>query len=150
MIYNDCKQFGIVQSYEYILNDNNELQINENVPIQPSNNRGELLAIIHAMLLIHSSTITNCILYSDSLICINTINTWYDNRKKKNTLDKFKNLDLLNIMMNLKYKIIDKKINVSYVHVRSHQKQPKDTDESFIIWKGNNEVDLLANSALSL
>lgn len=134
---------GIVKPYIYSISDNNDLHIIENQQINPSNNRGELLAIIYGLLYILNNTDKEYILYSDSLICINTINIWYFNREKKGTINEFKNLDLIQIIMDLikKIKQSDKKINCLYV--RGHQKN-KD-----IIYIGNNIADKYASEILN-
>jgi ribonuclease HI len=147
VVTNNISINGLVEPYEYIMN-NNKLDVNRTKKINPSNNRGELLGIIHALLLIlHAPSPKNYIIYSDSMICINTINSWYDNRKRKGTLKEFKNLDLLDIMMTLKETAKERHINVLYMHTRSHQKKPTDP-EKLIIWLGNDKADKLAEELL--
>jgi ribonuclease HI len=140
--HNSC---GLVKPCKYILSEQNEILLDETVNIIPTNNRGELLSIIHAMIFINQSESLKFTIYSDSLICIKTINIWYENRKKKNTLNEFKNLDLLTILMELKEKIKKQNKNVEYIHVKSHQKKPIN---ECIIWQGNYDVDKLATSIL--
>jgi ribonuclease HI len=165
---------GYVLPYEYLLCDN-ELHVNKNVYINPSNNRAELLGIIHVFLYIiklNDSQIDDnqnnndnnnvnkdkkndngqsgdeYVLYSDSLICVKTINEWYNNREKKNTLHEFKNLDLINIVM-LLYRKINALSCLICKHTNSHKKcLPTFTEIEKKIWYGNYLVDKYANELL--
>jgi ribonuclease HI len=142
---------GYVIPNEYILQCNNNISLKCNdIFIPPSNNRGELLAIIYAFIeIITNNTINEEItLYSDSIICVKTINEWYTNRLNNGTLNRFKNLDLINIMMNL-YDIIKKNNNISIVHIRGHQKVTKvNNNEEIKLINGNNIVDLYVSDLL--
>jgi ribonuclease HI len=111
--------------------------------IQPSNNRGEILAIIMCFidLLENIGNERNVSIYSDSYITIKTITSWYENRVKKNTLHELKNLDLLNILMYL-YSNVTKVYSVRLVHVRGHQKITNNSSKKEIeIINGNNLAD---------
>lgn len=138
---------GIVEAKEYTLN-NNKLMTIDNI-INPSNNRGELLAIIHGLLYILNNDISKTyILYSDSLISVNTINIWYKNREKNGTVSKFKNLDLIEIVMIL-IKQINATTKLTCVYVRAHQKINKNmSEDEKKICIGNNIVDYYANNLL--
>lgn len=137
---------GHVKPYEYIM-QNNKLIVNTEKSILPSNNRGELLSIIYAFLeIIKSNNTQKYMLFSDSMICVKTINIWYENRLRKGTTNQFKNPDLINIMMTLYNQVKD---FVSVIHTRGHQKITKSTTESEkIIINGNNIVDQCAASLL--
>jgi ribonuclease HI len=142
---------GYVEPYEYELSSTNEL-VCTNKNIIPSNNRGELLGIIYGFKYIYNLEQLNpslpkkeYILYSDSQICIKTINEWYKNREKKGTLHEFKNLDLITIMM-----ILYKKINIICIHTKAHtQLKLCKTDTEKLIWNGNNIVDKYASEILN-
>lgn len=140
---------GLVKEFEYEYNIlTNELNCNEKL-IRPSNNRAELLAIIYGLIYIIHKKNENIELYSDSLISIKTINEWYENRKKKNTLHEFKNLDLISIIMKI-IEII--KINniIQCKHIRSHSKfNPYLSEKELISWKGNYIADIYAQKLLS-
>lgn len=135
---------GYVLSFEYAYDENtNNIYITTQY-IKPSNNRGELLAIIHALLYIidnidkYNEKIT---IYSDSLICVRTINEWYDKRLKKGTINEFKNFDLIKILMNLVNKL-KRRINIEIKHVKSHQKITNNMSiEQKNIINSNNIVD---------
>lgn len=139
---------GKVMPYEY---EYCGILKNTYIKVNPSNNRGELLAIVHGLLYIITTGELECVLYSDSLICINTINEWYYKREQKGTLHEFKNLDLINIVMSLIQKIKISGIILKCIHTRAHQKwQPAIfTEHEKIVWKGNDIVDKYATSLLS-
>lgn len=146
---------GHVKPYEYIINVTNNDVYNislscNNKYIQPSNNRGELLSLIQAFIEILKTDNDNYIVYSDSQICVKTINEWYDNRLRKGTLHEFKNLDLIEILMYL-YKKIKTYKSIKVLHIRGHQKITIDmTEEQKKIINGNNIVDLYASNMLKL
>lgn len=160
-IVGDVVVKGFVSNKE--LKIENDVIIETDKIINPSNNRAELYGIIFGFIYMLNLLDKNRniielsveivkdgdipplddlydfnILYSDSLITVNTINKWYNNREKNNTLSEFKNLDLLNIMMYL-YRKID---NIKSMHVRSHK---KNTNSIYIM---NNLVDKYASSLL--
>ena len=141
---------GYVMSNEYTIDDNYKLS-NTDIQVRPSNNRGELLAIVHALIYIvndfmKNNTKNNYTLYSDSLISIRTINEWYYSREKKGTTHEFKNFDLIKIIMSLIKKIkFDMNIELNCLHVRSHQKRKNTFSETEkMIWEGNFIVDKYA------
>lgn len=152
---------------DYTVEFKNNKLVYTSTPCNPSNNRAELCGLIYALCEIlgildyndinietyilndyeydklynsqDRPLITKTTIYSDSLICVNTMLKWYDNRERNGSLDEFKNLDLITIMMQL-YKQISK--NVDIVHVRSHQKKNN------FICNLNNYVDKLATDLL--
>lgn len=138
---------GHVMPYEYTCDANNILSNNTNY-ISPSNNRGELLSLIVAFIEILKNKEDNFIVYSDSQICVKTINIWYPSRLKKGTTHEFKNLDLIKIMMNLYDKIkLTKKIEI--IHIRGHQKIKENmTENEKKIISGNELVDKYASEIL--
>jgi len=140
---------GLVQPYKYLYNESeNKIEITNEKEII-SNNRAELLGIIHSFIEIINNKYNDCIVYSDSLICIKTINIWYYSRLKNNTVDQFRNLDLIQIMMLLHKKIKDLGVMLSCCHTRGHQKiKCTDTNTEKIIIEGNNTADLHATLAL--
>jgi len=135
---------GHVLSYEYNYIDN-KLICNYTKPIIPSNNRGELMAIIRAFMeILINDDNSDHVLYSDSNICVKTINEWYPTRLKNGTTDKFKNFDLIKIMMEL-----FSKINITVIHIRGHQKINNGTTElQKKIINGNNIADKYASEIL--
>lgn len=139
---------GSVMPYEYIYES--ELLTYTDKKINPSNNRGELLSIIMAFIEILKNDKFEFIVYSDSQICVKTINEWYPNRLRKGTTHELKNFDLVKIMMQLYDKIkINKKIEI--IHTRGHQKI---TDSMSIEKKniiiGNSIVDKYASEVLQM
>jgi ribonuclease HI len=118
--------------------------------IKPSNNRGELLSLIHAFIEIIKNDLDDIIVYSDSQICVKTINEWYPNRLKKGTIHEFKNLDLIKIMMFI-YNNIKEHKNIKILHTRGHQKLNKNiTEEQKKIIDGNCIVDKYASDILKV
>ncbi len=145
---NDYIIRGHVMPYEYEYNL--DILSNNGKFICPSNNRAELLALIRAFMEILNFDDTNFTVYSDSQICVKTINEWYPNRLKKGTIHEFKNLDLINIMMTLYNKIKLTK-NIEIIHVRGHQTISKNSTEyEKKIIGGNELVDKYATSILHL
>ena len=137
---------GFVMPFEYVYNDK-KLDHSE-ITISPSNNRAELLAIIVSLIEVLESEYDDITIYSDSLISVNTVNIWYENRNKKGTINKFKNLDLIKIMMELYYEI-NKSKQVKIKHVRGHQKEENaKSEEHKNIIIGNNIADIYAELLL--
>ena len=164
-------QKGLVKPNKYILilpevgshevgshapaNFDSIISIDESIKIIPSNNRGELLGIIYCLMQLYlKSTNTDFIpttveLYSDSLICIKTLNIWLPFRKKKNTEHELKNFDLIQIADFLLTKIKIKYILITILHVKSHQKKPTTGgNKSLFIWLGNQLADTECGSLL--
>lgn len=139
---------GSVMPYEYTYTCNGLICTNKT--ISPSNNRGELLSLIRAFIEILKRDETEYIVYSDSQICVKTINEWYPNRLRKGTVHEFKNLDLVEIMMLLYNKIKTEK-QISIVHTRGHQKISNGmSDYQKKIINGNDIVDRYASSVLHM
>lgn len=127
-----------------------DLNINKNfIGANVTNQRMELLACIYAILkyeeYIKQNKIIRLHIYSDSMYVINCITKWADkwieNSWKRNIngrLLDIKNLDLIKELHTLSIKY-----QVTYTHVTSHQKEPKDLKEWYI-WNGNKNADILA------
>jgi uracil-DNA glycosylase len=131
---------GPVQKYKYLLRDM-QLAIDKKECIAPSNNRGELLGIIYAYLvIIHAHYYGDLTIVSDSRYAIESVKTWYAARKKKGTENELKNLDLLEIAAALQSKITTP---INYHHINSHTEAPTDEKEK-VLWKGNQIADTLA------
>lgn len=138
---------GLVEPYEYEL-VNNVVKPDSSKSHMPSNNRAELLGVIHALLSLCDNVDTNVAIYSDSLILVNTVNIWYPNRLRNKTISKFENLDLINIMMNLYNKIKEKR-NINIIHCRGHKKDiDGNTEAEKIIIGGNNMADKVVNDVM--
>jgi ribonuclease HI len=119
---------------------------------QPSNNRGEYLGFINALL--HTLRSFNTIkgrphvtIVSDSQLCLKTLSEWLPNRRKKGTEGELKNLDLVFITEKL-LNMLKEVTTVTLKHVRSHKKAPTDRGNAYLCWKGNDQVDRLATSAV--
>lgn len=91
-------------------------------------------------------------IYSDSLYSINCATKWGRKwiqhgwkRKTGNKFNEICNLDLIKKLYQLTCMY-----DVTYVHVRGHQKQPDKKDEiKWFRWNGNNEADRLASGAMN-
>ena len=129
--------------------------------VAASNNRGELLGIISALLMIinHAQTPaagapaeTLYEIVSDSRISIMTLLEWLPNRRATNTTHKLKNMDLLSIAEALlaRARGLDAHTRVELVHVHSHCKPPVASapERDWLLWRGNATVDSLATAAL--
>jgi len=137
---------GHVMPYEYIY-ESGVLSC-KFISIKPSNNRGELLSLIRSFIEILNAEDSEFIVYSDSQICVKTINEWYPSRLKKGTIHEFKNLDLIKIMMNLFYEIKKSK-KIEIIHIKGHQCVKNNISYiQKIIIEGNNIVDKHASEIL--
>ncbi len=114
---------------------------------EQTNQRAELMAILEAMRILTSDAAYSkdkhkIVVVSDSLYSINCISIWYHNWEKngfKTANNKpVKNLDIISPARKL-YKEHD----VSFVHVRGHQKNPTDINAI-----NNNKVDELATKSI--
>ncbi|MCK4968202.1 MAG: uracil-DNA glycosylase [Candidatus Aenigmarchaeota archaeon] len=119
-------------------------------PVLPSNQRGELMGIIKGLkYLLLISFAGSCQIVSDSMYCINIINTWLTKWKKENTLSEKKNLDLIETLD--KYIIMFPGC-LTTKHVKSHITKPlmddstnkAEFDSAMAFWLGNDKVDKIA------
>lgn len=113
----------------------------------PSNNRGELTAILRALEYVDKHKCQNVTLYSDSLITVSTINEWYDTWVAKGIANKKANPKLIGAIMSL-YKKLNN-YNISVVHCKAHQSRPSTDDPSYMIWYGNDICDKLCGALLN-
>lgn len=115
------------------------------IPLEvQSNNVGELLAILLALILTKDKN-TELILYSDSMYSINSIVVWSKNWAKNCWITSsgtpVKNKIILQKILEEKAKIK----NVYFKHIRSHKKEPEDKNsEEWFLWNGNDKADRLA------
>lgn len=142
---------GLVQPFEYTLSSM-ILSYNQTNTIIPSNNRGELLAIIYALIMVYkSNTINDIIIVSDSEYSIKSILKYYPNRVKAGTSHELKNLDLLAIA-HLLYVIITRSRSLLFVHVNASHSKPIDlstaTNTEILYYKGNKKADYMAKTVL--
>lgn len=138
--------YGKVIDREYLL-VSDSLQTN-NTYVKPSNNRGEMLAIIHTLMELskHIDTDVTFEIISDSQICLNTLLTWLPTRLAKGTEREMKNFDLVMIAWNL-YKRFNGTCKLT--HTRGHLKAPvSSSTRDKMIFEGNKRVDKLASYAI--
>lgn len=112
-------------------------------PSPPSNNRGELSALLFGLLEIERNHLDGeeIKVVSDSLYSINCITNWVHNWLKNGKLDGKKNLDLI-IPAKEVIERINKKSKITFIHVKSHLAEPINKDsEDWFIWNHNNIVD---------
>ena len=96
----------------YIPSKNIQLSINIDDHDYKTNNRAELLAIIHAITLFKPTDKIN--IFTDSNYCIIIFNSVV--KKYKSSVKKYKNIDLLDKV----YKILEKKYDVKLYYVKAH------------------------------
>lgn len=119
--------------------------------VRPSNNRGELLGLIHAFqALIDACVLGDIEVVSDSDISIKTLLEWLPNRIRKGTESQLKNFDLVMIAWKLLGVLRKQAHSVTLTHVRSHQKVPLPgaTARARFIHLGNALADKHAALAL--
>jgi ribonuclease HI len=115
------------------------------IPLEiQSNNVGELLAILLALVSVENKTV-EIILYSDSMYCINSICVWSKNWAKNGWITVggilVKNKVILQKILEEKEKFK----GVYFKHVRGHKKEPEDkSSEEWFLWNGNDKADRLA------
>jgi ribonuclease HI len=115
----------------------------------PSNQRGELEAILIALHIAINQGWDRVCLYSDSEYAINCVTKWHTKWLRMNWLDAGKkrvaHADLIRSIINLK-----SRIKVRFAHVRSHQEEPADhLSIDHLTWLGNKNADILATDGMS-
>lgn len=116
--------------------------------VTPTNNRGEYLGLIHALLHLLPLRGEKICLVSDSKLVIRTMTEWLPKWKSQGIVDKKKNPDLVKIADSL-LRDVSLKNEVEFMHVNSHTKAPTDTQSrAYNLWYYNDQADKLASSAL--
>ena len=134
---------GPVQPFQYRL-AGLELGVTA-APVAPSNNRGELLGIVHALLIVLTTAeaaggVPPVEIVSDSLLCIRTLDEWLPARRAKGTAHELKNMDLVEIAEALLARA-RALVPVSLTHVRSHRAAPAPGTPAHATWAGNDLAD---------
>lgn len=121
---------------------------------KPTNNKAELLAILHAIdLIIHNMDQEEKIIHikTDSMYSINVLTKWYKTWEKNNwkTANNKNVLNVEIIQKILSYvKEYPKKIKFSYVP--AHKNKPSDEEsEEYKNWYGNMMADQLAINSIN-
>jgi len=146
-----------------VYNDNNNLkyggigiyindEYNLSIPLigsEVTNQKAELLAAITSIKLCKKmiNNLDKIILYSDSMYTINCATKWAIEWEKNGW--KKKTGKIINLIYVKELYELTKTNNIEFRHVRSHQKEPLKTDESWFTWNGNNRADSLATSAMN-
>ena len=145
---------GRVEPYKYIFRDDNDIlkgfDIDSDISIKPSNNRGEYLAWCWCLyILIKAHALGSIEIISDCNLFIQTMEDWLPTRLKKGTEQELKNYDLIYIGYKLLNYIRHRTINVKLTHTHAAHdiSIPEDT-RGRVIWAGNNKVDKLATNHL--
>lgn len=140
--YNGCVKGFIIT--DAIITD--ECQINliyGNKIVPPTNNRGELCAVLAALLIIKNYYPNGRhTIVADSQYCIKTITIWYHNWVRENILHTKKNIDIISKIMNIQSP------NVTYVHQKAHMSKSsisKLTGIELLYAQLNAEADILAD-----
>jgi ribonuclease HI len=129
---------------------NISFSIKESSILKVTNQVCELLACIKAIeKLISTEKIgkNNIIINTDSMYIVNTINDWAK-KWEKNNWKKSDNKIIQNeeIVKQLYYLSLN--LNVKFIHVKAHTKEPIDkSSQEYINWYGNYMADKLAVSA---
>ena len=116
----------------------------------PSNNRGELLGIVYALLAALRCGVTGPVeIVSDSEISVNTFLDWLPKRIKNGTEREMKNFDLIEIAWRLLCELRTVAETVEFTHVRSHRAAPPATAPARerALHKGNALADSHASAA---
>ena len=121
------------------------------VPV--SNNRGELLGIIHGLraMIEYGRSHPGAAEYelvTDSRICAMTLLSWLPTRRAAGTVNKLKNLDLIMIAERL---LSDLRAlgPTTITTVHSHVRVPPAEARARFLWQGNNAADEVASRVLA-
>ena len=120
---------------------------------KPTNNKGELSGILEGLMLVleYSGVFKDkVIIYTDSEYSYNVVTKWVTGWQRKGWKTAngkpVKNKGLIQDIMSVLGEI---KKDVSFEHVRSHQKEPRDkTSLEYILWRGNDMADRLATAGI--
>jgi len=116
-----------------------------------TNQSAELMAVKKGLDLIDDSYNSILYLYTDSKYVINIFTNWIKKWElqswKKMNGDDIENID---IILAIFYKIKSCKFKVIFKHVRAHQTPPDKNSDKYILWYGNNQADKLATFSSNL
>jgi ribonuclease HI len=114
-----------------------------------TNQKAELIAAIMAIKLCKNKIkqLDKIILYTDSMYVINCATKWAKEWEKNDW--KRKKGEVLNLELVKELYELSKSINVTFKHIRSHQKEPDKNNENWYLWNGNKIVDKLANDIMN-
>lgn len=138
---NNCKA-----GYAVFFSNKSERNTCGKITKEPSNQKAELKAILKAIELIKENE--KAYIYTDSKYSIQCITEWsliwrLNNWKTKNGSD-VKHQDIIKEILKKM-----KKVNVKFIHIKSHQKKPENKNSlEYKIWYGNNMADKLAKSVI--
>lgn len=122
--------------------------------VPPTNNRAEYLGIIYALLALLRVPTTGAVtLYSDSNICVRTLNEWHPARLAKGTEAELANFDLVRAAAQLLAELnAARRPSPPLVlrHVKAHTSRPAANApaEERAIWLGNWKADEQASAVL--
>lgn len=123
--------------------------LKETKDLKVTNNVCELLGCLKGLeTLVSTQIIDNhkIIIYSDSMYVINTITSWAT-KWEKNGWKKSTGGVILNLELVKQLYYLSKNLNVNYIHVNSHTKEPSKDSKEYNLWYGNFMADKLASAA---
>jgi ribonuclease HI len=140
---------GIKAAYGYYMMIDQEIYEDYRVlEGDKTNNKAEISGMILALEILNEFVKYNDTIniYSDSEYTIKSLTEWIDRWKKNGwkTADKkpVKNVELIQKMDQLYNELKIKCPNLKINHIRAHQKEPKKDTKEWILWNGNNKVDI--------
>lgn len=110
---------------------------------KPSNNRGELTAILELLEFLKAYETFTITIYSDSEYSINTICDFYPKWTKEKAATKA-NIDLLKTIDASLKELESRKCSILFQHVYAHKKEPPQNTEDWYRWYFNDEADKLS------
>ena len=130
---------------------NISISLKETKDSKVTNQVAELLACIKGIEQVITFTSQNTndkkiILYTDSMYIVNSMIKWAKNWKK-NDWKKSNNQTIENKELIIKLYKYYTDLDITFKHVRSHQKAPNKDDPKYKIWYGNQQADKLAVDA---
>ena len=123
------------------------VRMSEKLESEPSNQRGELMAIKKGLEI--TKEYLSVKIYTDSMYSMNCATKWCKNWEKNGWKsskgENVKNQDIIRGILDLM-----KGREVCFEHVRSHQREPVRGSEEHYKWKGNDIADKLASKSIEL
>ena len=113
-----------------------------------SNNVGELLGILVAMMHIQDKSV-ELLIHTDSMYCLNSLSIWWQSWSKNNWITAggtpVKNKKIIQKILHEKGKFK----GVYFKHVKAHRQEPNQQNtEEWEIWQGNDIADKLATQSV--
>lgn len=141
--YSNCRC-----SWAVYFNENDSRNEAGEIFDSPSNQKAELYAIYKA--LEKTKNDENVAIVTDSKYSIDCLTKWHKNWEKNNWKTTKKEVVKHSKLIQDCLEITAKK-QITWVHINSHKKEPKDkTSNEWFLWKGNNMADKMCTEKIKV